>query len=232
MKKIFLLSILLLSGCATSNVYLDIQGAAWRKTEAFSAKQFGVGVIETSGRNRFDPKGSIVVSDFPVVAQTTYFSEETAKAALDAGVQFKPGVVDVSGDFKSQTESRLNSRYVVFRTLDSFALIERMNDPKNLKIMNLIKGLKDPVIVTGTAVAFDNEMFKKVDSGLKANASISAGGSSPAVTLGGNVSTESKTSVSNGTVFAYEYSAIEWDETSKDAKVKNLTIDRPANPWF
>ncbi|MNY62516.1 hypothetical protein D3C86_1993430 [compost metagenome] len=86
--------------------------------------------------------------------------------------------------------------------------------------------------MTGTAVSFENELYKKVDSGVKANASISSGAASPQFTLGGDYSSEIKASFSDGTVFAYEYSAIEWDSSSPTAKVKGLSIDRPMNPWY
>jgi hypothetical protein len=232
MKKLLFGIALLTSGCATSDAYLDIQGAAWRKTEAFSATQFAIGVIETSGRNRFDPKGTIKVVDFPVVAQTTYYSDETARAAIQAEGKFKPGVVDVGSNIESEVERRQKSRYVIFRTLDPFKLVAKMNAPENLESLTSLKGQKNPVIVTGTAVSFDNELYKKVDSGLKANASISSGAASPQFKLGGDYSTEVKASFSDGTVFAYEYSAIEWDNSSSVAKVKSLSIDRPMNPWY
>ncbi|KPG91896.1 hypothetical protein AEQ67_28345 [Pseudomonas sp. RIT-PI-q] len=232
MKTLVICAALLASGCATSNAYLDIQGAAWRKTEAFSATQFAIGVIETSGRNRFDPKGTIKVVDFPVVAQTTYYSDETARAAIQAEGKFKPGVVDVDAAIESEIQRRQKSRYVIFRTLDPFKLVDKMNAPENLTALTLLKGQKNPVIVTGTAVSFENELYKKVDSGVKANASISSGAASPQFTLGGDYSSEIKASFSDGTVFAYEYSAIEWDSSSPTAKVKGLSIDRPMNPWY
>lgn len=236
MKNIMIFIALFVSGCTTSTAYLDIQGAAWRKTEAFSATQFAVGVIETSGRNRFDPKGTIKVSDFPVLAQTTYYSDETARAAIQAEGKYKPGVVGVGVgvgvNIDAEVQNRQKSRYVIFRTLDPFKLVDKMNASENLDVLTWLKNQKNPVIVTGTAVSFDNEVYKKIDSGVKANAMISSGTASPQFKLGGEYTSEIKASFSDGTVFAYEYSVIEWDSSSIKAKVKSLSIDRPMNPWF
>lgn len=232
MKKIWLLSVLAISGCSTSSAYLDIQGAAWRKTEAFSATQFAVGVIETSGRNRFDPRGFIKIDDLPMIAQTTYFSKETATAALEAKAKAKGAAADVGGDLNYKIANMQSSKYVIFRTLDPFTLVDRMNAAENLPTLRRLKQLKNPVIVTGTAVAFDNDLSKKVEVGVKANATVTSISGAPEFTLGGNHVSEVNGKFSDGTVFAYEYSSIEWDADPSVPKIKSITIDRPMNPWF
>ncbi|MGF6110362.1 hypothetical protein HKK52_00940 [Pseudomonas sp. ADAK2] len=234
MKKILLLLLVMLSGCSTSNVYLGIQGAAWRKYEAFSAPQFAVGVIETSGRNRFDPKGSIKVSDFPIVAQTTIYSAETAQAAIEAEGKMKPGTVDLNGRYKTEIENRQYGTYVIFRTLEPYTLVKIMNAPENRTIMEQLKAeSRQPVIITGTAVSYRNISNSKIHQSLEGNASISIGVvDTPSVRLGVENSSEKSTVLSDGTVFAYEYSVIQWDSSVAYARVKGLEIDRPANPWF
>lgn len=222
------------SACAMADIYLPIQGAAWRKTEAFSARQFSIGVLETAGRNRFDPRGYIIVDNFPVNAQTTYFTEATARAAAQAKAGAKLGVADTNVGIEGQREYQEKGSFVIFRTEDLFTLVDRMNDPRNERALARLKSeKKTPLIVTGTAVVFNNKISEQLKSNITANAVVSSNEKgAPNLTIGGGYEKSVTGSFSDGTVFAYEYCHIIWEESTSKPVVKRLEIDRPENPWF
>lgn len=238
MKIILLATVIFLTACTTSSAYLDIAGAAWRKPEAFSAHLFSVGNIETAGRNRFDPKGSVTLENFPIQALTIMHSKKTVIASLEAEGKLPPNVSDFSGDLKSKMEERLNGKYVVFRNLETYTLVDKLNEPANEKVLARLKLESEPVIVTGVAIVSDNEVYKKTDSGGGVQASIPivtasvSPGSNAVVKVNGTKSLVTEASFSDGTIFAYEYSQIVWDSSSDKPKVKELKVLRPMNPWF
>ncbi|MDP1772252.1 MAG: hypothetical protein Q8L15_08195 [Methylobacter sp.] len=232
MRKILPFAAIILAAC-TPSAYLNIGGATWRTTEAFSATLYSVGVIETTGRNRFDPKGGkVTLNDFPIEALTTFHSEETATASLKAEGKWTPSVATTAAELEAKKEKRLKGVYVVFRNQDTYGLINKLNEPVNQQTLTHLKEESKPVIVTGVAVVYDNDIYKNTELRSGVNASFNSGSGSPVIELKGSSKSEIKASFSDGTVFAYEYSRIEWDTNSSAPKVKHLTVDRPANSGF
>lgn len=229
MKKFLTIIAILLSGCVTStSPYLDIGGVKMRKTAAFSAPLFTIGIIDNGGRNRFVPKGTIILNDFPIEVRTIYYSEETATASLEAEGKWNPGVADISVDMEHSKEKRLKGKYVVFRNIENYSLIDKLNDPVNTEKLKRLKEENKPVIITGMAIVSDNEVYKKADFNSGLQASFTSASSSPIVNLKGSSGLEIKAGFSNGTIFAYEYSRIEWDTSSAMPKIKNLNVDKPS----
>lgn len=222
---IILIWLSLLAGCSTPKPYLEINGAYWRTTEAFSAPIYSVGVINTQSKNKFDPKSRLTINDFPLVLSTSLYSEKTREAAIDAKISAEnTGKIDI----KTKSDNYLRGTFLIYRTTDTYGLIKKINSPENA---DTLKSLKNEhatqVVVTGVALVYDN---KELDT-LKLNADIAGTITIPNAKADASTTVSldktSHTTFSDGTVFAYEYSVIYWDDAANDLKVKSLQVDRP-----
>lgn len=228
-KIIALMWFALLAGCSTQNPYLNVNGAYWRTTEAFSAPIYSVGVINTQSKNKFDPKSRLIITDFPLVLSTSLYSEETRKAAINAkAAAKKAGKIEIS----TESDKYLTGTYLIYRNTDTYGLIKKINSPENTETLASLKNEHETqVIITGVAIVYNNDRTDKI----KVNADITGTITIPKVLADEQAEVKATvsldkalhTNLSDGTVFAYEYSIIYWDDAAKDLKVKALTVDRP-----
>jgi hypothetical protein len=170
----------------------------------------------------------------PFEAVTTLYADDTRSAALEAKVEAGKksplGTVDVGIDGALKSITANKGKYVIFRTTDVFLLIDEMNEPVNQSALLKLKSRKGPsAIITGVAIVYDNSMAADYSKDFGVTVSAEPSVTPATASAGVQVKTSEKLirSFSDGTVFAYEYSIIEWDEESRTAKVKNIKLERP-----
>ena len=220
---------LFLSSCGD---YVNVGGLKYRKTGAINADIFYLGVKRGEGKNKFDPKTPPVLEKEILVRNAgIIYNEETRsaffEALLDTG---EIPSIDVDGEFggKADVESKSKGEYQIFKFYDTFSFVDELNKDANKEKRERLARYKDPRIITSVAVAFGHEERKKISSSGKIRLAYNAksvGG--PEIIIKAGNTNEKITSLSDGTVFAFEYSRICWEEGSKNYKIASIEVDRP-----
>ncbi|RVU86324.1 hypothetical protein EOL70_02420 [Leucothrix sargassi] len=238
MKNTVILSIslgcLLLSGCAIksdlieSDDFLEIAGNKYRKTGAINTDILFAGVKRSKGLNgdTFDPK-FLPVIDHDITARqvTEAFNEQTGKAAFEAAT--KAGIAAVVGGSGSGT-AKVTGKYSVFTLFDVNKFVAELNSEKNRRNIKSLMRYDNPRIITSVAIVFNRDTSNKISISGSASLNIKNSESGrPEMTVTGNTSGATLGSLSNGTVFAYEYSRICWEKRGDEIKVATIEVDRP-----
>lgn len=225
---------LVLSGCATikpdlteSSSFLEIAGNKYRKTGAINTDILFAGVKRSKSfeDDTFDPK-FLPVLDRDITARqvTEAFNEQTGKAAFEAAA--KAGFEAVVGGIGGK--SKVTGKYSVFTLFDVNNFVSELNSDKNRNNIRSLMRYENPRIITSVAIVFNRDTSKKINTSGSSSLKIkNSKAGSPELTLKGNASGETLGSLSNGTVFAYEYSRICWEKRDGKTKVAAIEVDRP-----
>jgi hypothetical protein len=150
------------------------------------------------------------------------------KAAINA--VGKSGKEIISGGAYSNISSESNSTgtYHVFKLFNVNKFVGELNSRENRENLESLMRYEEPRIITSIAIVFDQKLNSKLDVAENAELEIKNSG------LGNtefNIKAEGSQSViaslSDGTVFAFEYSRICWEMKYGEVKVFSLEADRP-----
>jgi len=245
MKKIvlcvtsFLLTVVL-TGCAhftdvhEDSEYLVIAGAIFRKTGAFKADMLWAGVEKTKGWGRvstFEPKFfPTLQKDIEVLQATEAFNEQTRKAAIEAAAKAGIEIVEgnISGKISSETISTGKYKIFILREVSNF--VAELNSDQNRKELEDLMRYPNPHIITSTATVFDRESSRKIEAAGAVTLSIKkAEIGSPEFSIKAKKSGETLAKLSDGTVFAYQYSRICWEKKNGKIRAFTIEVDNPGS---
>ena len=223
---------LVLSGCAVkpdlaeSDSYLEIAGNKYRKTGAINADILFAGIKRGKGFNddTFEPKfRPILEQDITARQVTEAFKEQTGKAAFDAAKQ--AGVIGSIGASASSA-SKVTGKYSVFTLFDVNKFVAELNSEKNRNNIRSLTRYKDPRIITSIAIVFNRDANQTLNTSNNASLKIQ-NNEGPGLSVNGVASGNTSSTLSNGTVFAYEYSSICWEKRDGKIRVATIEVDRP-----
>jgi hypothetical protein len=225
---------LLLSGCAVksdlteSSSFLEIAGDKYRKTGAINTDILFAGVKRSKGftEDTFDPKFlPVLEQDISARQVTEAFNEQTGKAALEAAT--KAGIGSIFGGSAAE-ESKVAGKYSVFTLFNVHKFVTELNSDKNKNNIRLLSRYNEPRIITSVAIVFSRGTTRSASVASNASLKIdSTGSDSSDLTVKAGASGRTSSSLSNGTVFAYQYSRICWEKRNGDIKVATIEVDRP-----
>ncbi|PWQ93710.1 hypothetical protein [Leucothrix arctica] len=225
---------IVLSGCAVksdlteSSSFLEIAGDKYRKTGAINTDILFAGVKRSKGFNEdtFDPKFlPVLEQDISARQVTEAFNEQTGKAALEAAT--KAGIGRIFGG-NTTSESKVAGKYSVFTLFNVHKFVSELNSDKNKNNIRLLSRYDSPRIITSVAIVFSRGTTR--NASIAGNASLqidSTGSDTSELTVKAGASGRTSSSLSNGTVFAYQYSSICWEKRDGEIKVATIEVDRP-----
>ena len=156
---------------------------------------------------------------------TEAFNEQTGKAAFEAAA--KAGIEAVVGGAGGGA-AKVTGKYSVFTLFDVNNFVAELNSAKNRNNIKSLMRYENPRIITSVAIVFNRDTSNKINTSGSSSLKIkNSEAGSPELTVKGNASGETLGSLSNGTVFAYEYSRICWEKRDGDIKVATIEVDRP-----
>ncbi len=232
-----------LTGCASfsdiseSKDYLTIAGHEFRKTGSIGTSFLLAGVKRSGGKNSFDPKfPPKFIKDQEITAKlvTVGFNEQTRSAAYEvaaeAGVE---GVANGKADINENNHSASTGMYHVFMLFDVNDFVRQLNNPLNEDNLEFLQRYDDPRIISAIATVYNrksNEEIKGTEAVTVKIDKVAVG--TPKVTFKNEHDSTNYSTLSDGTVFAYEYARICW-ERNKDSNgkvrvlVATIEVDRP-----
>jgi len=222
-----------LTGCLVkpdlteSSSYLEIAGNKYRKTGAINTDILFAGVKRGRGFNddTFDPKFMPVLEQDITARQVTEaFNEQTGKAAFEAAS--KAGVEKrIEGG--ASGVSKVTGRYSVFTLFDVNRFVSELNSDKNRNNIKMLTRYDEPRIITSVAIVFGRDASSNANASGNASLKIKNTGN-PVLSFNGGGSDQTLSKLSNGTVFAYEYSRICWEKHDGKIRVATIEVDRPS----
>lgn len=183
-----------------------------RTAESINTGIFWVGVQRSSGKNSFDPKFMPILDDsFTVYKVTEAFQKDTSKRAYNAILRSGKPISEFSGSGQSIKEEDLSGNFHVFKIMDIFKLVDGLNSEENRDFLERIMAYDDSRIVTSVATVFKHGAGESntQEAELVISSSKESIGS-PEFTLIGSRSDGKEVKLSDGMVFAYEYSRLCW----------------------
>jgi hypothetical protein len=236
----FIAMVAMLAGCSSnptlfaSDDFLTIAGQRWRRTGALNTEILRVGVRRGGpfrrGENAFDSKAMpMLVNTIKVQEVTRAFGKQTWDAAIDATLD--PGG-STSVAASGTASGSITGVYHVFRVMDVFELTEKLNLPENRRIVEAMASYgADARIITGVAKVHEQEQRRMIGgSGNVSSPGASIGGTNVSVSLKPSGSFTTVASMSDGTVFAFEYARFCWTRMAAGgAVVVSLEVDRPGS---
>ena len=209
--------------------YLEITGLKFRKTGSINTDILWAGVARITGPNTFDPKF------FPILEQeisarkvTEAFNEQTAKAAYEATAKAKIEIAEgtISGNVSSEETAR--GTYHVFKIFNVNDLVKELNSEANRENLESLMRYKDPRIITSIAVVFGHRVNETINRSGNIELSIKNPKiGSPELSLKHTSTGQTIAKLSDGTVFAYEYSRFCWEKKDGRIGLAALEVDRP-----
>jgi len=235
---IVLVSILALqiSGCGgvrpdveESSDYINIGGIEFRKKGSTNTDILYAGVLREGWVDSFDPKFLPVLSKAIKARQVTkVFNKETGELAFASAAN---AGIDVSKDSVSggaNTKSQVTGKYSVFTLFDVNDFVTELNSEANRKNLDLLKRYENPRIITSIATVFDRKSSMKLGTQGRLSLNIlnpTAG--KPIFNIKSETSGDSVATLSNGTVFAFEFARICWEKVDDKVRVATIEVDRP-----
>jgi hypothetical protein len=216
------LAAIMLTSCSST---LDIAGVKYRKQGAFKAELGIAGVKRTNGVNGFDPKEQPIYGDKLLMKfRTELYNESTQKTAVSVAGKLQNPEVELN--LKADSSSNEKGRFVVMEIMNPLEAARRLNDPANDEIRNYLSLVKRPRVITSVAIAYDYARMKelKFDGSTKVPLKQIGADASMAVTTSNNKTIR----VSDGTIFAYEFSRIIWRKNGDKLEIFDLVPDRVA----
>jgi len=225
-----------LSGCGgvrpdvqESSDYIEIGGIEFRKKGSTNTDILYAGVLREGWVDSFDPKFLPVLSKEITARQVTkVFNKETGELAFASAAN---AGIDVSKDSISGSataKSKVTGKYSVFTLFDVNDFVEELNSEANRKNLDLLKRYENPRIITSIATVFDRESSIRIGTHgrLSLNIKNPAVGK-PVFNVKSDTSGDSVATLSNGTVFAFEYARICWEKVDDNVRVATIEVDRP-----
>ena len=106
--------------------------------------------------------------------------------------------------------------------------VKELNSEKNKDNIRTLMRYDNPRIITSVAIVFNRDTSNKISTSGSASLNIkNTEAGNPELTVKGSTTGETLGSLSNGTVFAYEYSRICWEKQGGEIKVATIEVDRP-----
>lgn len=212
-----------------TNSYLSIAGQKFRKKGAFKADMLWAGVKKSEGVNSFEPKFFPVISHkIEILQATEAYNKETKKVAVEAaakaGIEMAEGSVSVS----ESSESDSSGKFSVFILREVNEFVKELNAKVNQQGIDVLKRYENPRIITSIATVFNRESSNKIkDAGdVSLNIKKTEFGN-PEFSIKANKTGETLATLSDGTVFAYQYSRICWEKQNGIIKIFTLEVDNP-----
>lgn len=229
-------SLTLLSGCGAikpdvkeSSDFIEIGGIEFRKKGSTNTDMLYAGVRREGWVDSFDPKFLPVLSREIKARQVArVFNKETGQlafaSAASAGINLLPDGKAASTSVKS----KVTGKYSVFTLFDVNDFVVELNSEANSQNLDLLKRYEDPRIITSIATVFDRESSKKISALGKLSLNIkNPATGNPVFNVKSEVSGDSVATLSNGTVFAFEYARICWEKKDGKVRVATIEVDRP-----
>ena len=228
----------LLSACQSdmtrfkqSGSYVDISGVKYRTEGAFHVDLLRVGIVRRVGQNSFEPKfRPTIVKEVEVNQAVEIANEQTQSSATDAAAKagFEVAKVDAAGNLSHEGSSK--ATYRVFKVFDVLDLMNELNSEENKgKLKAFADHGNDLRIITSVAIAFGYSAHEKTSKAANVLLSVKypqAG--NPEVAVKHSDGTEGKTTLSDGAIFAYEFSRFCWKKGDDgQPMVADLQVDRP-----
>lgn len=211
---------LVLTGCGTT---LDVAGVSYRTKGAYKAELGIAGMKRTSWLNMFDPKempnyGGVLLAQ----TRTEIYDERARKTALSAAA--KQGESQLEANLKTDSSNKEKGRYVVIEIMNPLQAARQLNDPTNAVLRDYLSVSKNSRVVTSVAIAYEYEKISQFN--------LDSSGRLPVKQIGADLSLTLTTAnnqtlrVSDGTVFAYEFSRIIWRKKGTQLEVFDIVPDR------
>ena len=225
-----------LSGCGgvrpdvkESSDYIEIGGIEFRKKGSTNTDILYAGVLREGWVDSFDPKFLPVLSKEIKARQVTkVFNKETGELAFASAANAGIDVSKESVSASATTKSKVTGKYSVFTLFDVNDFVAELNSEANRKNIDLLKRYENPRIITSIATVFDRKSSRKLGTQgrLSLNIQNPAAGK-PAFNIKSDTSGDSVATLSNGTVFAFEYARICWEKVDDKIRVATIEVDRP-----
>ena len=229
-------SALLLNGCGgvrpdvkESSDFIEIGGIEFRKKGSTNTDMLYAGVLREGWVDSFDPKFLPVLSKEIKARQVTrVFNKETGQLAFASAVNAGINLLQDSNRASVSTKSKVTGKYSVFTLFDVNDFVAELNSDANKRNLDLLKRYEDPRIITSIATVFDRESSRKFGTlgRLSLNITNPAAGN-PGFNIKSETSGDSVATLSNGTVFAFEYARICWEKANDKIRVATIEVDRP-----
>lgn len=230
------LSVLLQSGCGgvkpdveESSDFIEIGGIKFRKKGSTNTDMLYAGVLREGWVDSFDPKFLPVLSKEIKARQVTrVFNKETGQLAFASAASAGINLSKDGNDARVSATSKVTGKYSVFTLFDVNDFVTELNSEANSKNLDLLKRYDNPRIITSIATVFDRESSKKFGTlgRLSLNIKNPASGD-PVFKIKSETSGDSVATLSNGTVFAFEYARICWEKVDDKVRVATIEVDRP-----
>lgn len=227
------------SGCSTfhsltaRNDSLEFQGISFRVNAAHEAFIGSIGLKRTESKNRFELKFTPLWDNL-ALKNTTKFDlslAQTVEKSLEVKGETHSGNNNLNAGLSSSSDGSLAGKYHLLRIVDTKALVDQLNESKNNDLREYIFRSSDYRIITSAVIVYDHATSKKLanTSNLKLEMKSDSTGNAT-IDIKSNGTSVKKLSMSDGTIFAYEFSRICWSKNASGAiKVADILLDR--NIW-
>ena len=209
--------------------YLSIAGQKFRKKGAFKADMLWAGVKKSEGVNSFEPKFFPVISHkIEILQATEAYNKETMEVAVEAAAKAGIEIAEGSVSASESSESGSSGKFSVFILREVNKFVEELNSKVNQQGIDVLKKYKNPRIITSIATVFSRESSNKIKDAGDVSLSIKKTEvGNPEFTIKSNRTGETLATLSDGTVFAYQYSRICWEKENGIIKIFTLEVDNP-----
>lgn len=208
--------------------FLYIANVPFRKLGAFKADLLWIGDKKNS---QFQPLFlPVFTKEITAHLSTEAFTDESRKAALDAGVKLGNAVGNAETTIKHEMEQSSKGTYKVFVVRNTADLVDGLNEEANRNRIDMLKYYDEPRIVVGTAVAFAQESTNKLANAGKINLAVPKAAVAPEIQLGASQDKTSTVKLSDGTTFAYELARMCFTEANNRIIVAIIDSDAPNVP--
>ena len=216
-------------GIDETDPYLTIAGTKFRKTGGFKSGILWAGVKKDEGRNYFEPKFfPILQQDIEIFQATEAYNEQTYKFATNIAMGAGLEIVDIDFSGSHSNDSKNTGRYQIFILREVNKFIKELNSEKNRANLEFLMKCENPRIITSIATVFDREASQKIESAGNISLSIKKEDiGNPEFTIKATNTGESIAKLSDGTIFAYQYSRICWEKDEGKIKAFTIEVDNP-----
>src|SRR5690606_16272793 len=212
-----------------SSSYLEIAGVEMRKTGSTGTALLWAGVKRNEGRNGFDPKFlPLLDMEIDVPKVTEAFNQQTREAALQAAAAANARAADIDTGGSMSGSSSTMGTFHVFRLFSVDDFVSQLNLEKNRRSIEGLMRYKDPRIITSIATVFSRSSEAKINASGNVSLKVkNTQAGNPEFSIKASSSDQTVARLSDGTVFAYEYSRICWEKVGGIVRVATLEVDRP-----
>lgn len=210
-----------------SKYYLEVTGHHMRKKASINTDILWVGVKRNDTIiSYFEPKFfPIIKEEVPIHKVTEIYNDSTGSNALSSSLDGSFQIVDGGVSTTYVSEDSIKSKYVVFTIFDINKLVKELNRKENRENMELIMRYEHPRIITSIASIFDHETKSKIDKAGDISIAVKdATKGNPELVLKGSKSGNAIANMSDGSIYAYEFSRFCWAK-DKNNQIKIVTLE-------